>query len=230
LKKAPDMNHPLRCRCGTLRGQVSHPEKVSRGVCYCKDCQAFAHFLGTTGDILDERGGTDVVATLAKHVSFTQGVDRLACMSLSKKGMLRWYARCCNTPIGNTLRNMKLSHVGLVHTCLEQLESQTNARTLDAAFGPVRMRVNTQSAKGAAKPKTLPLSTVASIVTFMGSLLRARLDGSYRQTPFFVSGQGRPVVAPKVLTAMERERLMQVVQGTAPAVPTSDVHSPGSRP
>jgi hypothetical protein len=31
------MNHPLRCRCGTLRGQVSHPEKVSRGVCCCKD-------------------------------------------------------------------------------------------------------------------------------------------------------------------------------------------------
>ena len=46
------MNHPLRCRCGTLRGQVSHPEKVSRGVCYCKDCQAFAHFLGTTDSIL----------------------------------------------------------------------------------------------------------------------------------------------------------------------------------
>ena len=219
------MNHPLRCRCGTLRGQVSHPEKVSRGVCYCKDCQAFAHFLGTTGDVLDDMGGTDVVATLPQRVSFTQGVDRLACMSLSDKGMLRWYASCCNTPIGNTPRHMKLSHVGLVHTCLED-----PPRTLDAAFGPVRMRVNTQSAKGAEKPKTLPLSTVVSIVKFMGSLLRARLDGSYKHTPFFAPGLGTPIVAPKVLTADERARVMQAVQGAAPALPASNAHSQGSRP
>jgi hypothetical protein len=219
------MNHPLRCRCGALRGQVSHPEKVSRGVCYCKDCQAFAHFLGTTGDILDERGGTDVLATLPQHVSFTQGVERLACMSLSDKGMLRWYASCCNTPIGNTPRNMKLSHVGLVHTCLED-----PPRTLDAVFGPVRMRVNTQSAQGAEKPKTLPLSTVVSIVKFMGSLLRARLNGSYQRTPFFVPSQGTPIIAPKVLTPGERARVMQAVQGTAPTSPASNVHSQGGRP
>lgn len=53
IEATPDMNHPLRCRCGALQGYVSHPEKASRGVCYCKDCQAFAHFLGTPGDILD---------------------------------------------------------------------------------------------------------------------------------------------------------------------------------
>ncbi len=219
------MTHPLRCRCGTLRGQVSRPEKATRGVCYCKDCQAFAHFLGTTGDILDEKGGTDVVATQPRHVSFTQGVERLACMSLSDKGMLRWYASCCNTPIGNTPRQMKLSHVGLVHTCL-----QGSPGSLDAAFGPVRMRVNTQSAQGAAKPKTLPLSTVVAIVKFMGSLLRARLDGSYQHTPFFVPGPGTPVVNPKVLTPDERARLMQAVHGTAPALPASNIHSPGGHP
>ena len=200
------MNHPLRCRCGTLRGQVSHPEKVSRGVCYCKDCQAFAHFLGRAGDILDEAGGTDVVATTASRVSFTQGIQALACMSLSGKGMLRWYASCCNTPIGNTPRTMKLAHVGLIHTCL-----QDPPRTLDAAFGPVRMRVNTQSARGTARPKTMPLSTIASILPFLASLARARLDGSYRRTPFFVPDRGTPVVVPKVLTAAEREQLAAAV-------------------
>ena len=200
------MNHPLRCRCGTLRGQVSHPEKVSRGVCYCKDCQAFAHFLGTTGDILDEAGGTDVLATAAKHISFTQGTQTLACMSLSEKGMLRWYASCCNTPIGNTPRTMKLAHVGLIHTCLED-----PPKTLDAVFGPVRMRLNTQSAKGAAKPKVMPLSAIASMLPYLASLARARLDGSYQRTPFFVPDRGTPVVVPKVLTLAEREQLMAAV-------------------
>ncbi len=64
------MNHPLRCRCGTLKGHVSHPEKASRGVCYCKDSQAFARLLGTTDDILDDMGGTDVLATLPKYTPF----------------------------------------------------------------------------------------------------------------------------------------------------------------
>jgi hypothetical protein len=198
------MNHPLRCRCGTLIGNVSHPEKVSRGVCYCKDCQAYAHFLGKPSDILDEMGGTDVVATLPKYVTFTQGIEALACMSLTENGMLRWYASCCNTPIGNTPRDFKVSHVGLIHTCLED-----PANTLESSFGPVRMRVNTKHAKG--KPKSMPMSTIASIARFMSSLIRARLDGSYRHTPFFASGRGTPVVAPKVLTSGERERVMKAV-------------------
>ena len=198
------MNHPLRCRCGTLKGSVSDPEKVSRGVCYCKDCQAYAHFLGKAGDILDEMGGTDVVATLPKYVTFTQGTEALACMSLSEKGMLRWYARCCNTPIGNTPRGLKVSYVGLVHTCLED-----PARTLDSSFGPVRMRVNTKNAKG--RPKSMPISTIVSAMRFMKSLVRARLDGSYKVTPFFVPDRGIPVVPPKVLTGGERDRVMNAV-------------------
>ena len=198
------MNHPLRCRCGTLKGYVSHPEKVSRGVCYCRDCQAFAHFLGTTGDILDEMGGTDVLATLPKYVTFTQGSEALACMSLTENGMLRWYASCCRTPIGNTPRDFKVSHVGLVHTCLED-----PPRTLESSFGPVRMRVNTKHAKG--KPKLMPMSTIGAILRFSTSLIRARLDGSYKSTPFFAADRGTPVVQPKVLTSSERERVMNAV-------------------
>ena len=198
------MNHPLRCRCGTLNGYVSHPEKASRGVCYCKDCQAFAHFLGTTDDILDEMGGTDVVATLPKYVAFTQGIEALACMSLTDKGMLRWYASCCKTPIGNTPRDFKVSYVGLIHTCLED-----PTRTLESSFGPVRMRVNTKSAKG--KPESMPISAMASMLRFMSSLMRARLDGSYKSTPFFAPDRGTPVVSRKVLTASEREQVMNAV-------------------
>jgi hypothetical protein len=199
------MNHPLRCRCGTLKGYVNHPEKVNRAVCYCKDCQAYAHFLGKTGDILDEMGGTDVVATLPKYVSFTQGFEALTCMSLTENGLLRWYASCCNTPIGNTPRDYKVSFVGLVHTCLED----PSTRTLESSFGPVRMRVNTKNAKG--RPKALLMSTIGAVLRFMIALIRARLDGSYKRTPFFVSDRGTPVVTPKVLTSIERERVMNAV-------------------
>lgn len=198
------MNHPLRCQCGTLRGHVSHTESVCRGVCYCKDCQAYAHFLGKAGEILDEMGGSDVVATLPQHVTFTQGLEKLTCMSLSDRGMLRWYASCCNTPIGNTGRDFKVSHVGLLHNCL-----QDSSTSLDSAFGPVRMRVGMKSAKGS--PKAMAASTTVSILRFMARLIRARLDGSYRKTAFFDPETGTPHASPKVLTPDERARLMEAV-------------------
>ena len=198
------MDHPLRCQCGTLRGCVSHPAGVSRGVCYCKDCQAYAHFLGKAGDILDEMGGTDVVASLSKYVTFTQGLESLACMSLTENGMLRWYASCCNTPIGNTPRNFKLAHVGLVHTCLKD-----PAKPLESSFGPVRMRVNTRNAKG--KPRSMPISTMTSVLRFLGSLIHTRLDGSYKRTPFFDPNRGTPIRSPRVLTSAERDRAMSAV-------------------
>lgn len=198
------MDHPLHCRCGTLRGCVSHSGKANRAVCYCKDCQAYAHALGRSGDILDEMGGTDVVATLAKYVTFTQGIEALACLSLSPNGLLRWYAKCCDTPVGNTSRNAKVSYVGLVHTCLEDPSA-----TLESSFGPVRMRVNTQSARG--KPNSTPIRTVACVVRLATSLLRARLDGGYKVTPFFLPERGTPVVPPRVLTADERARVMNAL-------------------
>ena len=195
------LNHPLRCACGAVQGHVG-PGRVGRGVCYCLDCQSFAHFLGKPGDILDAQGGTDVIATLPRLVTLNQGMDKLACMSLSGKGMLRWYAACCNTPIGNTMRDMKFTYVGLVSTCLKD-----SRRGLDEAFGPVRMRLNTQSAKGEPKPKNTPAGMLAAMLPFMGSVLMARVNGGWKQTPFFGVESGMPVAQPKVLTREERERL-----------------------
>ncbi len=113
------VKHPLQCRCGTIKGFVFDPQRANRAVCYCRDCQAFAYFLEKADEILDERGGSEVIQVLPRNVSFTQGTEALACMRLTGKGLLRWYARCCNTPIGNTLDNFKISFIGLVHSCLE---------------------------------------------------------------------------------------------------------------
>ena len=65
------MDHPLQCRCGTIKAVIHNAEASNRGVCYCKDCQAFAHFLGRPTEILDERGGTEVAQILPKNLAFT---------------------------------------------------------------------------------------------------------------------------------------------------------------
>ena len=198
------MNHPLQCRCGTLRGYVTLPGSVNRAVCYCKDCQAFAHFLGRANDILDSKGGTDIVQTTPSRLTLTAGAEMLSCMRLTENGLMRWYARCCNTPIGNTLANIQMSFVGLIHSCLDN-----GGKSMDESFGPVRMWVNTKGAKGAVQSS--PLAAMGGMMRILGMVLRARLNGSYRRTVFFAPQTGSPVTTPKVLGRDERDRLMQAV-------------------
>lgn len=199
------MNHPLQCRCGTLRGYLQNRRSVNRAVCYCRDCQAFAHFLGRQQDVLDERGGSDIIQILPRDVTFTQGIESLACMRLTPKGLLRWYASCCRTPIGNTLDTPKISFVGLLHSCLEG-----PTESLDAAFGPVRAWVNTQGAKGDPKPKVVGMGR--ALRWFIGTIIKARLSGDYKRTPFFRADARTPIVAARVLTGAEHTKLMDAVR------------------
>ena len=51
------MTHALSCACGGLTGSVAHARRATHSVCYCRDCQAFARFLGREAELLDARGG-----------------------------------------------------------------------------------------------------------------------------------------------------------------------------
>ena len=98
------MTYSIRCKCGKLKGKFKQTTDINKCVCYCADCQAFAHFLNRN-EILDKLGGTNILQTIPKNVTFTEGTENLACMRLTPNGLLRWYAACCNTPIGNTSPN-----------------------------------------------------------------------------------------------------------------------------
>ena len=193
------MNHPLRCRCGTLHGYVVPSRGATRAVCYCKDCQAYARFLRTEG-IVDQNGGTEVVASLPKHVYFNAGLEVLACMSLSERGLLRWYASCCNTPIGNTPSNPAVPYVGMVHSCLEG-----NSPSLESSFGRLRIAVNTKSARN--EVRSTPIASTVGLLIPMMSMISTWLSGAYKNNPFFVGGSRTPIRQPRVLSDAEREQV-----------------------
>lgn len=98
------MDMPFRCDCGSLKGRLETRRSAGRARCYCRDCQAYARYLGREQALLDGNGGTEIIACVPGGVQFTVGVDRLACVSLGERGLLRWHAQCCRTPIGNTPR------------------------------------------------------------------------------------------------------------------------------
>jgi len=183
-----------------VQGYVITSAAIGRGICYCKDCQSFAHFLGREKHILNDLGGTDIVPAAPRGVVFTQGKESLACMQLSPKGLLRWYAKCCNTPVGNTWRHNKLSYVGLIHSCLE-----SGGQSIDESFGPVRMQVNVQSAKGVVHEKSKGL--FSGLFRWTTMMFRERISGTYKRSPFFVPSTGQPIAIPIVLTMDEKQAL-----------------------
>ncbi|ELS02303.1 hypothetical protein Xen7305DRAFT_00020160 [Xenococcus sp. PCC 7305] len=198
------MVHSISCSCGKLQGQIKHIHNINRCVCYCADCQAFARYLNKEEEVLDEQGGTSIVQTIPENVVFSQGIENLACIRLSDRGLLRWYAACCHTPIGNTPPDAKFSFVGLVYSCLG-----SDQNVLDETFGSIKMYVHTADALGENKPKSQ--GTFLGTLRILGMILKARLTGAYKNTPFFVSGSTSTSIAtPKVLSENELAEAMKV--------------------
>jgi hypothetical protein len=197
----------LRCGCGTVRG-VAHgvaPGAVNHCFCYCDDCQAFAHFLDRADEILDAHGGTEITQMSQASVRFTAGVDKIAAIRLAPKGLMRWYASCCNTPIGNTLGSSALPFIGVLRVFMGAMNAPPAA-----ALGPIRGRGFAKSAKGgrAAVPKD-GLPDLVMVARVFAKLIRWRLRGDHKRSQLFAAETGLSLAQARVLTPSERDALRQ---------------------
>jgi hypothetical protein len=191
----------LRCHCGTVRG-VAHgvtPSSINHCLCYCDDCQAFAHFLDRADDVLDAYGGTEIAQMSQASVAFTAEADSIAAVRLSPRGLMRWYASCCHTPIGNTLATSALPFIGVIRAFVDAPST---------ALGPIRGRAWAKSAKGgrAAVPKD-GLPEPVMVARALAKLIGWRLRGDHKRSRLFDAATGRALVEPRVLDAAEREDL-----------------------
>ena len=196
---------PMGCSCGTLRGVARGltPELGTRGICYCDDCQSFAHFLGRADEILDEHAGTDIFQISPARIELTAGTEQLACISLTPR-LVRWYADCCGTPIGNTLPVYQLPFVGLIHSCIQFAKGQS----ADAVLGPIRWRVHGRYAKGdRGQLDAYDRASLSLIWRFARMVLAARLRGDHKRSPFFDPRTGEPTVTPRMLNDHELQQI-----------------------
>lgn len=185
----------LRCRCGRLRGEVDIERAYTRATCHCRHCQAFARFLGATW-VLDAQGGTDIVPMAPTGVCFTAGQEHLACLSLSRKGLLRWYAACCRTPLANTPRDAGIFYVGVLAPVLAVAPD-----ALDLELGPRdHVVLNTASATGPVR--RTPLAFLLAGLEIFAHVAMAKLRRR-RDTTFF-DAEGQPIRPPQVLTPEQR--------------------------
>ena len=198
------MNCKLQCTCGTVQGTLDLTGGVNRVICYCRDCQAFAHYLGREESYLNEHGGSDIVQTSPYRLTFTAGMEQLRSVRLKPDGMLRWYTGCCKTPVGNTLANYKWSFIGLTRPIFAAEEGAG----FDALIGQVGKHVNTDSAKG--ELNATPSHPIRGFINILAKMLLLRLNRRYRNTPFF-DVAGKPLAEPHVLDVGEQTKLYERV-------------------
>lgn len=203
----------VRCRCGEVRGTVINPspESVNRITCYCDDCQAFAHQLGRA-DLLDAKGGSDIVQVAPAALSFTRGLDRIIGVRLKPNGLYRWYASCCNTPVGNTL-TPSVPFVGLFAQTFDtpHLDDVVGAPT-GALLG--KFAIGEPPAGSTGLNLSVLLRAVARVLGW-------RLSGRAWPHPFFARDTRAPVYPVTVLSQQRREALRAFCGPNPTARPTA---------
>lgn len=183
----------LSCECGTVTGVVENVTQRSsiRLACYCSDCQAFAHELGAADRVLNRHGGTEIFQVAPSRFKITQGHDHIACLKLSAKGPFRWYAKCCNTPIGNTMEP-SFPFIGLISAFVDM-----EAVTQDPQIGPVKCHCQTQDAAESwpsdKKRTGFPLGFT---IWMMALILSWKISGLGKENPLFTE-MGDPIVSPQ---------------------------------
>jgi len=106
----------LHCRCGSVLGSVdfSRPSRV-HVICHCGDCAAYARHIGNAE-------ATQIVQAAPADVQILIGIEHVCCLRLTERGLTRWYAGCCMTPLANTSGHARMPFVGVMRCVLRPEE------------------------------------------------------------------------------------------------------------
>lgn len=191
----------FQCECGAIRGAL-HNASSRRGrrlVCHCRDCQVFAHYLGREKQMLDDNAGTAIYQVDSPGFAFTKGSDRIACVRLTDKPMLRWYCADCRTPVANSSASNRYASVSLILSGFEP--GKTNA-----LLGTDTVHVAARSGTGnLGKARRAGITDIAAMLWDMAvRTIKAQLNPVLRKSPVFDTRTGEPVAVPIKLKPAER--------------------------
>lgn len=188
----------VQCHCGAWAADVARfpAQTPGRVGCYCDDCQSYLIHLGRT-DLLDAAGMSEVVPVYPCNIIIARGKEHMRCLRLGPKGLYRWYAACCTSPIGNFVPGMPW--MGLfAHTF-----AHLGPRYLEDTLGPVKSRIMGKYAKAPTPPGTAATFNLRAFFTVGPFIVRGKLGRKHLPSPY-LQASGAPLVEPTVLTADER--------------------------
>jgi Family of unknown function (DUF6151) len=196
---------PFACACGEVAGWIARagPTEGDHVICHCTDCQYFATHLAAGRRVLDAAGGTSLFQSRCARMHLSSGRDKLACIHLTEKPTLRWYATCCSTPMFNTYANGRVPY-------LSTLTANCDRARRDGLLGPAIGHLFTKDA--IADPGDVPRMSMAKLMRrFFRRLLQDLASGDRRRSALFDSVTLEPIAKPyRLLDRNNSERASQV--------------------
>ena len=173
---------PFACRCGTVTGALHdvRPNEGTHVVCHCNAC---ARAMALSGLADEAANGVGLWQTTPDRIEITSGIGQLSPVRLSPKGIFRWTAQCCDTPMFNTMAGPGVPFTGVLSRNLSDI----------APLGPVIAHGFVTGADG--KQRHQHGSRV--IWRFLKRSVAAKLSGRGRQNPCFTA-DGSPIATPRL--------------------------------
>lgn len=201
----------LECRCGAVHGLARDVagDTVNRVTCLCADCQTFAHHLGRA-DLLDAHGGSDIIQMAPDSISFDRGTDKIAALRLGPKGPYRWYATCCKTPLGNTLKP-SLPFIGILP---ELFKEAREPKRREEVFGPTRASIHGKDAIGEPPPGSTQRN-IGFLLHTISTILGWKFRGRAWPHPYFDKATGEPKFPVTILSREERDAARSAARSRA---------------
>ena len=186
----PGLDLSFSCCCGLVAGTLVNPGPGvgDHVVCHCTDCQAFAERLNAVNRVLDQHNGTALYQGRCASMEISKGRDQLACFHLTEKPTLRWYARCCDTPMFNTYKN---GHVPYITTVVANCEPDQQERLLGQPIGHLFIKEATGDVRHLRR-----LSMVTLMRRFFRRMVADMVTGDRRRAALFDPGTLEPIASP----------------------------------
>lgn len=170
----------------------------TRVTCYCKDCQTAASLFGHADELLSPGGGSEIWQTTPDRVTIASGAEHLEILRLSPKGLFRWHARCCDTPIFNTMSRVAWPFVGVV---LRQAELDGAA----SGLGSSRCRAFTKYARPEPGAPKSDRGFVGAGLRVLSRMMAAWISGRAKSNPL-LTVVGAPIAPVSVIPLEQRQR------------------------
>jgi hypothetical protein len=167
--------------------------------------------LGRT-DLLDPHGGTDIVQFPPASLAFQHGQMRIVGVRLTPKGLYRWYAGCCHTPLGNMV-GPSIPFVGVVTEAFQvhgQAPNEVFGRPLRAIMGEFAVGEPPLGSRGIG---------AALMVRSIAKVLGWRLTGRAWPRPFLDRLTRKPIFPVTALSTDQREALCPLCGPKPTALP-----------
>ncbi|MBQ1498542.1 MAG: hypothetical protein IIZ38_09525 [Sphingomonas sp.] len=141
--------------------------------------------------MLDQNAGTALYQSRCAKMRIVTGRDQLSCLHLTNKPTLRWYARCCDTPMFNTYRNGRIPYIT---TLVANCDSDQRERILGSPIG----HLFTNEATGDVR-HLIPLSMAKLMRRFFRRMIVDIFAGDRRRSELFDPVTLDPVASPEMV-------------------------------